>query len=51
MTKQHYLRDGWECARSVAGRIRLGRKIDTYSSEEKGKEEKYIYIYRYMVAY
>lgn len=48
MTKQCTLRDGWECAKSLQGRIRHGRRTDTYSTEKK--EEMCLHIYRYMLA-
>ena len=50
MRKQHNLGDVCACAKSLAGRMRCGRRIDTYSSKEERKEEKYIYVYRYMLA-
>ena len=50
MRKQHNLGDVCACAMSLVGRMKCGRRLDTYFSKER-KEEKYIYIYRYMLAY
>ena len=51
MRKQHNLGDVCACATSLAGRMRCGRRIGTYSSKEESKEEKYIFVYRNMLAY